>query len=60
MKVGPRTNMGHQWYNTGERAECVWCMCSPLDQQAKEICDRFVEAQYYDEVDHIPKEGSDE
>ena len=44
MKVGPRTNMGHQWTATsdGDRVECVWCMCSPSQiNEAKQICDRF-------------------
>ena len=37
-QIGPRTNLGHQWTATsdGDRVECVWCMCSPLDQQAKQ------------------------
>ena len=58
-QIGPRTNLGHQWTATsdGDRVECVWCMCSPLDQQAKQACDRFLEAQHYNEVDHIPEEG---
>ena len=61
-QIGPRTNLGHQWTATadGDRVECVWCMCSPLDQQAKQACDRFLEAQHYGEADHIPVEGSDE
>jgi hypothetical protein len=62
MKVGPRTNMGHQWGETsdGDRVECVWCLCSPLSTDASSQCDRFLEAQHYKQVDHIPKEGLDE
>jgi hypothetical protein len=62
MKVGPRTNMGHQWGETsdGDRVECVWCLCSPLSDDAKTVCDRFLEAQYYEQINHIPKEGLDD
>ena len=47
MKVGPRTNMGHQWGETSDndRVECVWCLCSPLSNE---------------QVNHIPKEGLDD
>ena len=44
MRVGPRTNMGHQWGETSDsdRVECVWCLCSPLSNDAKATCDRFL------------------
>jgi len=38
----------------------VWCLCSPLSTDASSQCDRFLEAQHYKQVDHIPKEGSDD
>jgi len=38
---------GHRWVDAGDRAECFWCMVSPLSPSADEPCVRFHEAVYY-------------
>lgn len=59
VRIGPRTNQGHQWAPThdNERVECVWCMVSPLSAAAKDPCDAFYSAEYHEQVAHIPAEG---
>ena len=35
---GVRTNMGHRWVHDDDRVECMYCLCSPLDDAAKAVC----------------------
>ena len=50
VRLGPRTNQGHQWAAThdNERVECVWCLISPLSKAAKDPCE-FTE-KYAEEI----------
>lgn len=59
MRVGPRTDFGHQWAasHDDERVECVWCMVSPLSAAAKSQCDAFYYAEQHEMVGHVPAEG---
>ena len=51
---------GHRWTagHDDDRMECLWCMISPLDPAAREPCDRYMEAKYYGQTNHIEGEGN--
>ena len=51
---------GHRWTagHDDDRVECLWFMISPLDPAAREPCDRYMEAKYYGQTNHIEGEGN--
>jgi hypothetical protein len=51
VRIGPRTNQGHQWAasHDNERVECIWCLISPLSKAAKDPCEfteKYTEQEY--------------